>query len=199
MLKKKSNFLFHTLTTEDGWTFSHGVTLNPPVNLLPVSSSSHQRWWHVKPQHVLYIGHVLFNVLTRSWPDGAVRPGGNMQRDGDGDGTLSTQGGHGSLRLSLIPGGFDPRAAQVGQFVELDTVLLQYRGPDWGWTCTSQRWTYLNWTKCHYKRGIKSHRRPNKHERAGRAIRERENRRGCGEGLCLSASTFKKSKQEVEQ
>lgn len=69
-----------------------------------------------------------------------------MQCDGDGDGALSTQGGHGSLRLTLVSGGFDPCAAQVGQLVELDTVLLQHRGADWSWTCTSQRWTYLNRT-----------------------------------------------------
>lgn len=66
-----------------------------------------------------------------------------MQRDGDGDGALSTQGGHGSLRLSLIPGGFDPRAAQIGQLVELDTVLLQHWGADWYLMYTSQCWTYL--------------------------------------------------------
>lgn len=67
-----------------------------------------------------------------------------MQRDGDGDGALSAQGGHGSLRLALVPGGLDPRAAQVGQLVELDAVLLQHRGADWSWTCTSQCWTCLN-------------------------------------------------------
>lgn len=128
----------------------------------------------VKLQHMLYIGNVFFNILMCSWPDGAVRPGGNMQRDGDGDGTLSTQGGHGSLRLTLIPRGFDPRAAQVGQLVELDTVLLQHWGADWGWTCASQCWTYLNWTTFHYERGIKSHREPYQHKCAGRAITECE-------------------------
>lgn len=76
-----------------------------------------------------------------------------MQRDGDGDGALGTQGGHGSLRLTLVSGGFDPRAAQVGQLVELDTVLLQHRGADWSWTRTSQCWTYLNITTIHLEKG----------------------------------------------
>lgn len=47
-----------------------------------------------------------------------------MQGDGDGDGTFSPQGGHGPLCLRLVARGFDPRAAQVGELVELDTVLL---------------------------------------------------------------------------
>lgn len=84
-----------------------------------------------------------------------------MQRDGDGDGTLSAQGGHGSLRLALVPGGFHPGAAQVGQLVELDAVLLQHRGAGWCWTCTSHRWTCFNSTFC-YTRGIKGIRAPQK-------------------------------------
>lgn len=51
-----------------------------------------------------------------------------MEGDGDVFGTLSYQRGHRSLCLGLIARGFDPGAAQVGQFVELDTVLLQGRG-----------------------------------------------------------------------
>lgn len=170
---KKSIFLFHYF---HDWRRLNVLSLCylQPVNVLPVSSSSHQRWWHIKLQHMLYIGHMLLKMLTCSWPDGAVRPGGNMQRDGDGNGTLSTQGGHGSLRLTLIPGGFDPCAAQVGQLVELDTVLLQHRGAHWCWTCTNQCWTYLIWTTFHYKRGIKSHRDSYKHKCAGRAITECE-------------------------
>lgn len=58
-----------------------------------------------------------------------------MKGDGNGDGTLSSQGGHGPLRLCLIARGFDPGAAQVGQFVKLDTVLLQDSGAGWCWTC----------------------------------------------------------------
>lgn len=178
--------------TDGGWTFSHSITGNSPVNVLPVS-------YFLQLQHMLH-GHVLFNILMCSWPDGAVRPEGHMQRDGDGDGTLSTQGGHGSLRLALIPGGFDPRAAQVGQLVELDTVLLQHRRADWCWTCASQCWTYLNWRTFHYKRGIKSQRDPAQTQVCRQGDnRMRENRRGCGEGFHLSASTFKPYKQEVEQ
>ena len=57
-----------------------------------------------------------------------------MQGDGDGDGAFSPQGGHGPLRLCLVAGRFDPGAAEVGQLVELDTVLLQHCGAGWCWT-----------------------------------------------------------------
>lgn len=58
-----------------------------------------------------------------------------MQGDGDGDGTLSSQGGHCTLCLCFVARGFDPGAAQVGQLVELDAVLLQVSGAGWCWTC----------------------------------------------------------------
>lgn len=95
--------------------------------------------WHVTALHV------LFNTPKYSWPDGAIRPAGDVHRDWDGDGTLSAQGGHGPLCLALIPGGFDPCAAQIGQLVKLNTVLLQHRGADW---C----WTYCKWTQIDYQK-----------------------------------------------
>lgn len=67
-----------------------------------------------------------------------------MQRDGDGDGAFSSQGGHGPLCLRLITRGFDPGATQVGQLVELHTVLLQDRWALWWWTCFCERtWRFL--------------------------------------------------------
>lgn len=146
------------------------------------------------------IEHMLFSILMCCRPDGAVRPGGNVQCDGDGDGALSTQGGHGSLCLTLVSGGFDPCAAQVGQLVELDTALLQHWGADWSWTCASQCWTYLNRTTIHLdKRDTSSERHMQKQVCRQGDKRMRENHRGCGEGLHRSARTFKLCKQEVEQ
>lgn len=58
-----------------------------------------------------------------------------MEGDGDGDGTLRTQGGHGLLGLRFTAGGLHPGAAQVGQLAELDTVLLQGGG--------AGHWTHL--------------------------------------------------------
>lgn len=60
-----------------------------------------------------------------------------MQGDGNGDGALGSQGGHGSLRLRLVAGGFDPGAAQVRKLVELDAVLLYDSGTRqcWTWFC----------------------------------------------------------------
>lgn len=67
-----------------------------------------------------------------------------MQRDGDGDGAFGSQGGHGPLCLRLITRGFDPGATQVGQLVELHTVLLQDRWALWWWTCFCQQtWRFL--------------------------------------------------------
>lgn len=67
-----------------------------------------------------------------------------MQRDGDGDGAFSSQGGHGPLCLRLITRGFDPGATQVGQLVELHAVLLQDRWALWWWTCFCERtWRFL--------------------------------------------------------
>lgn len=72
------------------------------------------------------------------WPDRAICSTWDMQCDGDGDGTLSTQGGHGPLSLCLIAGGFNPGAAQVRQLVELDTVLFWHCGAGWCWTFCRQ-------------------------------------------------------------
>lgn len=58
-----------------------------------------------------------------------------MQGDGDRDGALSSQGGHGTLRLGLVARGFDPGAAQVGHLVKLDTVLFWDHGAGWCRTC----------------------------------------------------------------
>jgi len=51
-----------------------------------------------------------------------------VQRDGDGHGTLGPQGDHRPLGLGLAARRLHPGAAQVGQLVELDAVLLQRGG-----------------------------------------------------------------------
>lgn len=64
-------------------------------------------------------------ALICGLPHRAIWSTRDMQGDGNGDGAFSTQGGHSPLRFRLIAGGFNPGAAQVGQLVELNTVLLQ--------------------------------------------------------------------------
>lgn len=105
-----------------------------------------------------------------------------MQRDGDGDGALRPQGGHGSLRLALVPGGFDPRAAQVGQLVELDAVLLRHRRADGCHTRSGRGRTCLNRRTFGFESGVEGQRGRYKRPCAGRVITELQRMWG-GEGV----------------
>lgn len=96
----------------------------------------------VKHTHVVW---QRFFFLWCDWPDWAIGPTGDMQGDRDGDGTLGTQRGHGSLGLGLITRGFDPGAAQVRQLIELDAVLLWRSGAARCWTCF---WDKDTWPDC---------------------------------------------------
>lgn len=88
----------------------------------------------------LHITHIHSLSYVSGWPDRAIWTTGDMQRDGDGDGTFSSQGGHSPLCLCLVTRGFDPGATQVGQLVELDAVLLQDCWAVWWRTCFCE-WT----------------------------------------------------------
>lgn len=64
--------------------------------------------------------------MANDWPDTTVWAVGHMEGNGDGDGTLCPQGGHGFLGLRFVTWGLHPAAAKIGQFTELHAVFLLY-------------------------------------------------------------------------
>lgn len=139
MALKKGISSFVILTTDGGWTFSHSLfVFHQRIHFLPTAIKGEDTRgsiiWRINAPHVSFNDPPTPTCPPYSWPDGAIRPTGDVHRDWDGDGALSAQRGHGPLCLALVPGGFDPCAAQIGQLVKLDTVLLQHRGAGWCWT-----------------------------------------------------------------
>lgn len=87
-------------------------------------------------------------MYKKYWPDTTVWAVGHMEGDGDRDGTLCQQGGHGFLGLGLVTRGLNPGAAKIGQFAELHAVFLLYCR-----TLQHRCWRFCGYRKikCQYK------------------------------------------------